>query len=147
MLKAKMRETGALLGGEMSGHLFFADRYFGYDDAIYASCRLLELLSRADLSQLLADLPSSVTTPEIRLPCPDELKFALAERVCQRLRGGHDLTDIDGVRVRFAHGWGTGPGVEHPSRLWSCALRLRPRPSWTSTGPLLKGWSRRHGGS
>ena len=106
LLKAKMRETGALLGGEMSGHLFFADRYFGYDDAIYASCRLLELLSRAELSQLLADLPSSVTTPEIRLPCPDELKFALAERVCRRLRGSHDITDIDGVRVRFAHGWG-----------------------------------------
>ena len=106
LLKAKMRETGALLGGEMSGHLFFADRYFGYDDAIYASCRLLELLSRAELSQLLADLPSSVTTPEIRLPCPDELKFALAERVCRCLRGSHDITDIDGVRVRFAHGWG-----------------------------------------
>ncbi|MCE2486882.1 MAG: hypothetical protein J4F42_15310 [Desulfurellaceae bacterium] len=92
--------------GRCSGHLFFADRYFGYDDAIYASCRMLELASRADLSRLLADLPSSVTTPEIRLPCPDDLKFALAERVCQRVRGSHDITDIDGVRVRFAHGWG-----------------------------------------
>lgn len=106
LLKAKMRETGALLGGEMSGHLFFADRYFGYDDAIYASCRMLELLSKSGLSQLLADLPSSVSTPEIRLACPDELKFALADRVCQRLRGSYDITDIDGVRVKFDHGWG-----------------------------------------
>ncbi len=106
LLRAKMHETGALLGGDLSGHLFFADRYLGYDDAIYASCRMLELLSKSDLRQLLAGLPSSVTTPEIRLTCPDELKFALAERVCQRLRGSYDITDIDGVRVKFDHGWG-----------------------------------------
>ena len=106
LLKAKMRQTGALLGGELSGHLFFADRYFGYDDAIYASCRLLELLSKSSLERLLAELPSRVNTPEIRLACPDELKFALAARVCQRLRASHTITDIDGVRVTFDHGWG-----------------------------------------
>ena len=74
LLKAKMKETHALLAGEMSGHMFFADRYFGYDDAIYASLRLLELLAQADqpLSTLLADLPESVSTPEIRVDCPDE---------------------------------------------------------------------------
>ena len=106
LIKAKMRETGALLGGEMSGHLFFADRYFGYDDAIYASCRLLELLSKTDLCQLLVDLPSLAATPEIRLVCSDELKFALVDRVRRRLRDSYDIADIDGVRVKFSHGWG-----------------------------------------
>ncbi len=108
LLKAKMRETGALLGGEMSGHLFFADRYFGYDDAVYASCRVLEILSKTGkgLSELLADLPPSVTTPEIRVDCPDDMKFDIAQKVCERFRGEYEITDIDGVRVKFDEGWG-----------------------------------------
>ena len=108
LLKAKMRETGALLGGEMSGHIFFADRYFGYDDAIYASCRVLEILakSKKEVTELLADLPTSFTTPEIRVDCPDDLKFRLAEKVCERFRGKYEVVDIDGVRVKFPDGWG-----------------------------------------
>lgn len=108
LLKAKMRETGALLGGEMSGHIFFADRYFGYDDAIYASCRVLELLAKnkKEVTELLADLPLSFTTPEIRVDCPDELKFRIAKKVCERFRGKYDVVDIDGVRVKFSDGWG-----------------------------------------
>src|SRR5205814_2527002 len=83
LLKAKLRETGAVLGGEMSGHMFFADRYFGYDDAIYASCRLIEILAKTGkpLSSLLADLPQSSVTPEIRVDCPDPIKFELVKRV------------------------------------------------------------------
>ena len=108
LLKAKMRETGALLGGEMSGHMFFADRYFGYDDAIYASCRVLEILDKSgkELTELLADLPPSFTTPEIRMACPDELKFRIAERVRDRFRKDYEIVDVDGVRVKFPDGWG-----------------------------------------
>jgi phosphomannomutase/phosphoglucomutase len=108
LLKAKMKETGALLGGEMSGHMFFADRYFGYDDAIYAACRLLEIVARAGrpLGQLLADLPPSFTTPEIRVDCPDDVKFTVAERAREHFRGRYEIIDVDGVRVRFPEGWG-----------------------------------------
>jgi len=109
LLKAKMRETGALLGGEMSGHLFFADRYFGFDDGIYAGARLIEILARAgrSVSELLSDLPRTVYTPEIRVACPDEHKFRLAEAAQNRFRElGHRIVDVDGVRVIFDHGWG-----------------------------------------
>ena len=108
LLKAKMKETQALLAGEMSGHMFFKERYFGYDDAIYASLRLLEILANAGkpLSSLLADLPPSFSTPEIRVDCPDERKFAIAERATAYFRKHYDIIDVDGVRVRFPDGWG-----------------------------------------
>ena len=108
LLKAKMKETQALLAGEMSGHIFFKERYFGYDDAIYASLRLLEILadSGKPLSSLLADLPPSVSTPEIRVDCPDERKFAIAEKATEYFRKHYDVIDVDGVRVRFPDGWG-----------------------------------------
>jgi phosphomannomutase/phosphoglucomutase len=109
LLKAKMKETGALLGGEMSGHIFFKERYFGYDDAVYAGARLLEICARTGktIADLLADLPPAVTTPEIRVDCPDEAKFAVAERVRDHFRAsGREIIDIDGVRVKFARGWG-----------------------------------------
>lgn len=108
LLKAKMRETGALLGGEMSGHMFFADRYYGYDDAIYASCRVLDILGKTgkELPELLADLPPSYTTPEIRVDCPDEHKFRIAEKVRDYFRGRYEIIDVDGVRVKFPDGWG-----------------------------------------
>ncbi|MFQ5849049.1 MAG: phosphomannomutase/phosphoglucomutase [Candidatus Binatia bacterium] len=108
LLKAKMKETGALLAGEMSGHVFFADRYFGYDDAIYASIRLLELLANEDqpLSTLLADLPKRVSTPEIRVDCPDDRKFAIAEQAKDYFCSHYDIIDVDGVRIQFSEGWG-----------------------------------------
>jgi phosphomannomutase/phosphoglucomutase len=109
LLKAKMRETSAALGGEMSGHIFFADRYYGYDDAIYAACRVLEVVAKSGkpLAEMLADLPPAVSTPEIRVDCPDALKFKIAEKAKERFRsGGYDMIDIDGVRVKFADGWG-----------------------------------------
>ena len=108
LIKAKMKEEKAVLGGEMSGHIFFADRYFGYDDAIYASCRLIELLSKTDkkLSQLLDDVPKTQITPEIRVDCPDEIKFKVVERVKEELKKDHPIIDVDGVRVRFEDGWG-----------------------------------------
>jgi phosphomannomutase/phosphoglucomutase len=108
LIKEKMKEENAALGGEMSGHIFFSHRYLGFDDAIYASCRLLELLSRTDdkLSRLLEDVPKTKITPEIRVSCPDEIKFKVVERVKEELRRDHPIIDVDGVRVRFEDGWG-----------------------------------------
>ncbi|MFZ5452019.1 MAG: phosphomannomutase/phosphoglucomutase [Thermodesulfobacteriota bacterium] len=108
LIKQKMQETGALLAGEMSGHLFFADRYFGFDDAIYATGRLLEILSQTGktVTDLLADLPAAVVTPEIRRDCPDELKFQVVAGLKERLAGKFPLMDIDGVRLLHPYGWG-----------------------------------------
>ncbi len=122
LIKAKMKEESAVLAGEMSGHMFFADRYFGYDDAVYASCRLIEILAKGTqpLSALVSDLPKSVVTPEIRVDLPDAVKFDVVQRIQVRfesylkskqglgpkqlvLRG---LITIDGVRAIFEDGWG-----------------------------------------
>jgi phosphomannomutase/phosphoglucomutase len=108
LIKSKLREEHAALAGEMSGHMFFADRYFGFDDAIYASFRLLEIVSseKLGLGALLADLPRSTFTPEIRLDCPDDRKFEVVRRAAEFFRKNYRVIDIDGVRVRFDDGWG-----------------------------------------
>jgi phosphomannomutase/phosphoglucomutase len=108
LIKAKMKEEHAELAGEMSGHMFFADRYFGYDDALYAACRLMEIVSKSGkpLSAQLAGLPKTVSTPEIRVDCPDEVKFQVVSRVAEQLKKTHPVIDVDGVRVLFEHGWG-----------------------------------------
>jgi len=108
LIKAKMKEEHAELAGEMSGHMFFADRYFGYDDAIYAACRLIEIVagSGQPLSAQFAGLPKLVSTPEIRVDCPDEVKFQVVERVAASFKKTHKVIDIDGVRVLFEQGWG-----------------------------------------
>ncbi len=108
LIKGKMKEEKAPLAGEMSGHLFFADRYFGYDDAIYASIRLLEILSLSGkpLSAILSDVPRTYTTPEIRMDCPDSIKFQVVEEVKEYFRKKFKIIDIDGVRVPFGDGWG-----------------------------------------
>lgn len=108
LIKQKMKEEKAELAGEMSGHMFFADRYFGFDDAVYASCRLLEILAASGkkISELLADVPKTYNTPEIRIDCPDETKFKVVEQVTEFFRARYDVIDIDGVRVLFDDGWG-----------------------------------------
>jgi len=108
LIKQKMKEEHAELAGEMSGHMFFADRYHGYDDALYAACRLIEIVAASGkpISAQLAGLPRTVTTPEIRVDCPDEMKFQVVERVAEQLRRSHQVIDVDGVRVLFEHGWG-----------------------------------------
>ncbi|HEX5646646.1 MAG TPA: phosphomannomutase/phosphoglucomutase [Nitrospira sp.] len=122
LIKAKMKEESALLAGEMSGHMFFADRYFGYDDAVYASCRLVEILSKktATLSELVADLPKTVVTPEIRVDLPDAVKFevmrSIQAKFAEHLKASRklgpaqltlrDVIAIDGVRAVFDDGWG-----------------------------------------
>lgn len=108
LIKQKMKEEQADLAGEMSGHIFFADRYLGFDDAIYASCRLLEILADTgkSISELLADIPKTYSTPEIRMECPDNKKFVLVDKVTEYFRNNYDVVDIDGVRVLFDDGWG-----------------------------------------
>ncbi|MGB3940166.1 MAG: phosphomannomutase/phosphoglucomutase [Candidatus Manganitrophaceae bacterium] len=108
LIKSKMKETGALLAGEMSGHLFFADRYFGYDDAIYAGCRLIEIVAKngRPLSSYFSNLPKTYVTPEIRVDCPDDQKFQVVERCREYLSKKHKTVDIDGVRILFDDGWG-----------------------------------------
>jgi len=108
LIKAKMKKEHAELAGEMSGHMFFADRYYGYDDALYAGCRLIEIVSRSGnpLSAQLAGLPKLVSTPEIRVDCPDEAKFNVVARVAEHFKKSHKVIDVDGVRVLFPNGWG-----------------------------------------
>ncbi len=108
LIKSKMKEEGALLAGEMSGHLFFGEGYFGYDDAIYAGARLLEILSHTQeaLGALLADIPPLFNTPEIRIDCPDQKKFQVVAELADEFRKDHQVIDVDGARVIFEHGWG-----------------------------------------
>jgi phosphomannomutase / phosphoglucomutase len=108
LIKKKMKEENAELAGEMSGHVFFADRYFGFDDATYAACRLLEILATTGsrISDLLADVPATVNTPEIRVDCPDHIKFDVVAKTTAYFREHYDVIDIDGVRVLFDDGWG-----------------------------------------
>jgi len=107
LIKAKMKEEKAALGGEMSGHIFFADRYFGYDDAIYAALRLLEILSQTgkQISSLLSDVPQTFATPEIRIDCPDDKKAEVVKKIKNHYRNTPGVIDIDGVRIPFKEGW------------------------------------------
>ncbi|MCA9518137.1 MAG: phosphomannomutase/phosphoglucomutase, partial [Myxococcales bacterium] len=108
IIKQRMKEERALLAGEMSGHIFFADRWFGFDDAIYVTGRLLEILSKSDkpLSALLADVPETCVTPEIRVDCPDDRKFDVVAKAVAHFGAERPVVAIDGARVDFGDGWG-----------------------------------------
>ncbi len=108
LIKSKMAEENALLGGEMSGHMFFRDRHHGYDDAIYAGARLLEILSASGrkLSEALADLPETYSTPEIRVDCPERIKFQVVEKAREYFSKRFRTIQVDGVRIEFSDGWG-----------------------------------------
>lgn len=107
LIKKKIKEEKALLAGEMSGHIFFADRFFGFDDAIYSSARLAEIVSRSEknLSEMLADLPRTYYTPEIRVYASDEVKFKIVDEVKKELARKYPVNDIDGIRVSYPKGW------------------------------------------
>jgi len=108
LIKAKMKEENALLAGEMSGHVFFADRFFGFDDAIYAALRVLEIVAKSarPLHELLDDLPTTFSTPELRVPANDETKFAIVDLVKRHYEATHEVVTVDGARIRFPDGWG-----------------------------------------
>jgi len=108
LIKAKMKETHSELAGEMSGHMFFNDRWFGFDDGIYAACRMVEIVEKSPepLSSLLNDLPPLFSTPEIRVDCSDETKFEIVRRAVETFKKLYKVVDIDGARVEFDDGWG-----------------------------------------
>ena len=108
LIKQKMKETGAPFAGEMSGHIFYKDNYFGFDDGIYVSLRLVQYLSKLDkpLSELVDELPHYVATPELRIECPDEDKWTVVEKLTETFKKEYDVVDIDGARVLFGDGWG-----------------------------------------
>ena len=109
LIKQKMNELGCKLGGEMSGHIFFADDYYGYDDAIYVAARIVQTLSRSDkkLSELKAKLPKYFSTPEMRMACEsDEEKFRIADKAIKYFTKNYDCITVDGVRIKFGDGWG-----------------------------------------
>jgi phosphomannomutase len=155
LIKTRMAETGAPLAGEMSGHLFFADRYYGYDDALYAAVRFLGMVSRwrdVTLAERHDRLPRLFNTPELRIACPDERKFAVVAEVKARLsREGAQVCDIDGVRVSTADGWwllrasntqavlvarceaGTAEGLRRLQDTLAQALAISGVAPWTET--------------
>jgi len=109
IIKTKIKEENAALAGELSGHMFFNDRYFGFDDALYASCRILEVLDKAGdktLPELLADLPKMYSTPELHIDTTDEKKFKIIEKAVAFFKKSYNVVDIDGARVNFPDGWG-----------------------------------------
>ena len=107
LIKKKMQETNALLAGEMSGHICFADGYYGFDDAIYAACRVLQIVASSEkkVSEMLADVPKTASTPEIRIDCPDDRKFKIVSELTELFRKHYDVIDIDGARINFENGW------------------------------------------
>ncbi len=108
LIKKKMKEENAALAGEMSGHMFFKDRYLGFDDALYATCRLLEILADTGkgVGELIADLPKTYTTPELRVECPDEVKFDVVDKIVAQFKAKQEVIDIDGLRAIYEDGWG-----------------------------------------
>src|SRR6266571_5111943 len=133
LIKQKMKELGAPLAGEMSGHMFFGGDWYGFDDALFAAARLLRYLAEqgGPLSRLLADLPATVATPELRVDCPDERKFDIVARAAQHFATKYSVSTLDGVRITFQEGWGLlrasnpQPVEVHPVEAGS-----RPHPSW-----------------
>jgi len=151
LIKKKMRETGALLAGEMSGHIFFGEGYYGYDDALFAGGRLLQVVAaqREPLSALVDSLPRYISTPEMRVDCPDDRKFAIVEELKRAFQGTGRIIDVDGVRVDFGDGWGlvrasntqpvlvlrfearTADRLEEIKKLFVERLRSYPEVRWT----------------
>ncbi len=108
LIKAKMKETDAALAGEMSGHIFFADRFYGFDDAAYVAARVLEILSKTNkkFSELFSDIPKTFSTPELRVDCPDDIKFDVVARIAEHFAKTNEVITIDGARIKFENGWG-----------------------------------------
>ena len=143
LIKDKMKALRAPIAGEMSGHMFFTEGFYGHDDALYGAARLLRIVAAAGipLASMLADVPAFVSTPEIRADCPDDRKFAVVDAAAAHFKRSHDVIDVDGVRVLFGDGWGLF-ARRIPSRSLCCASRRRRTIDWQVFGPRWKRGSR-----
>ena len=108
LIEEKMHETHAPIAGEMSGHMFFAEGWYGFDDAMYGAARLLRIIadSGKTVKQMMADVPRFVSTPEIRVACPDDIKFDIVAKATKYFESKYKVIDVDGVRVLYGDGWG-----------------------------------------
>ena len=151
LTKAKMKAEHAPVAGEMSGHMFFSQDFFGHDDALYAAARFVAMLSKGDqtVSQIVDTLPKYVNSPEVRIECPDDRKFVIVDELAKEFARDHDVIDIDGARVSFEDGWGlvrpsntqpvlvlrfeakTAEGLERISNTFRNALSRYPEVRWT----------------
>jgi phosphomannomutase/phosphoglucomutase len=108
LIKDKMKSAHAPLAGEMSGHMFFSEGFYGHDDALYAAARLMRIVANSgkSISQLLADVPKFVSTPELRVDCEDDRKFGIMTSASAHFKALYDVIDVDGVRIQYGDGWG-----------------------------------------
>jgi phosphomannomutase/phosphoglucomutase len=146
LIEEKMHETGAPIAGEMSGHMFFAEGYYGFDDALYGAARLLRIIADAGRSihQMLADVPRFVSTPELRVPCPDDKKFALVEEAKKHFAAIHKVIDVDGVRVLFGDGWGL-IRASNTQPVLVMRFEARTQEHLDAIKSEMEGWLREHG--
>ncbi len=146
LIKEKMKEMHAPLAGEMSGHMFFTEGFYGHDDALYAAARLLRIVadSGRSIAELLSDVPHFESTPELRIDCPDELKFAIVERAAAHYRASHEVIDVDGVRVLFGDGWGL-LRASNTQPVLVMRFEARTRERLAAIRSEMEGWLRAQG--
>jgi phosphomannomutase/phosphoglucomutase len=146
LIKEKMKELHAPIAGEMSGHMFFTEGFYGHDDALYAAARLLRIVAAAGRSvrELLSDVPAYFATPELRVDCPDELKFDIVKRAVAHFRANHDVIDVDGVRVLFGDGWGL-IRASNTQPVIVTRFEARSQERLTEIRSAMEGWLRAQG--
>jgi phosphomannomutase / phosphoglucomutase len=146
LIEEKMHETGAPIAGEMSGHMFFSEGYYGFDDALYGTARLLRIVadSGKSIHEMLADVPKFVSTPELRVACPDDLKFGIVEEAKKHFAAIHDVIDVDGVRVLFGDGWGL-IRASNTQPVLVMRFEARTQEHLDAIESEMEGWLREHG--
>ncbi|MGQ0540130.1 MAG: phosphomannomutase/phosphoglucomutase [Gemmatimonadaceae bacterium] len=146
LIKDKMKEMGAPVAGEMSGHMFFSEGFYGHDDAMYGAARFLRIMADSGKSvrDLLADVPTFVSTPELRIDCPDEIKFNLVDKAVRHFRSRYDVVDVDGVRVLFGDGWGL-IRASNTQPVIVCRYEARTAARLDAIRAEMEGWLREQG--
>jgi len=146
LIKDRMKALGAPVAGEMSGHMFFAESFYGHDDALYAAARLMRIVSESGkgIAQLLADVPRFVSTPEIRIDCPDDRKFAIVADAVRHFAREHEVVDVDGARVLFGDGWGL-IRASNTQPVLVARFEARSAERLAEIRGEMEGWLRSHG--
>ena len=146
LIEEKMHETGAPIAGEMSGHMFFAEGFYGFDDAMYGAARLLRIIADSGQSvhEMLADVPRFISTPELRVACPDNLKFGIVEAAKKHFAAAHKVIDVDGVRVLFGDGWGL-IRASNTQPVLVMRFEARTQEDLQRIRSEMEGWLQQHG--